>query len=495
MASNKQEEKTIPLRYWVDERQNTVVIAEAKGDFVDALFSLLTLPLGTIIRLGNKFEQPVEIGCINNLYQSVQDLLSLNDFWNKMCKEMLLSPRNPLEASCQRLKVNVDDTQPTKYFMCHSCSKSSNLWVSTFDGARCYCGKLMRKEMELLVEEPKEDADGGNSVFVKGDAMFLIHDDLRVLRSSPSDSVPPFVKHRHKDLSKMTEKSQNVGMKEVILLSFISGRTCMSCLFKTIILVVESSDILNSKHLSLTSETPLSDVFVPNRESKSSYSFSPDSGPIHWEGSVEIKVIVSKSENKVKFVEADGNFVDFLVSFLTTPLGSILNLMNGKLSLGSIDNLYTSVKKLNPSWFKGSSNKSLLNPRVAPQFGCKSNPLNALQEEDTPKYWYGTVEDNKGSIRSERKMISKVKNLLRDPADTKLFEPRCFDGAREPAVGFMKRPCLFIVKDDLQVIPITTTSSITHLQQLENVQLDDLEEHWVEIRKAHEVIFTFTIQF
>ncbi|RDX65624.1 hypothetical protein CR513_55704, partial [Mucuna pruriens] len=89
----------------------------------------------------------------------------------------------------------------------------------------------------------------------------------------------------------------------------------------------------------LTSASPLSDVFLGNKGSKP-YSFSPYTGPNHEKGSVEIKVIVSKSENKILFAEADGDFVDFLFSFLTTPLGSILHLMNGKSSLGSIDNLY-----------------------------------------------------------------------------------------------------------------------------------------------------------
>jgi len=72
----------------------------------------------------------------------------------------------------------------------------------------------------------------------------------------------------------------------------------------------------------------------------------------------------------------------------------------------------------------------------------------------------------------------------------KLVDPRSSDGAREAAVGFMERPCLFIVRDDLEVIPMTTASSISCLQQLQNVKLNDLEEHFIKIRKSHEVIFT-----
>jgi len=232
----------------------------------------------------------------------------------------------------------------------------------------------------------------------------------------------------------------------------------------------------------LISKSPLSDVLLKSGSKK--YSCSQNTSLIHSKGHVEIKVMVSKSKNKILFAEANGDFVDFLVSFLTTPIGSIVKLMKGRLCLGSIGNLYKSVKDLNPSWFIGSSKESLLNIRVSPHFGCKSNPL---EEDDSPQYWYGpvVVKDNEGRI-----MISKRKDMLRDPTKVKLFDPRSSNGAREPVVGFMKRPCLFIVSDDLEVIPMTTDSSISYLQQLGNVKLNDLEEHFIKVRKSHEVIFT-----
>ncbi|XP_028783532.1 uncharacterized protein LOC114739621 [Neltuma alba] len=64
------------LRLFVDKKKNKVVVAEASADFIDALLSFLTLPLGTIIRLlSNKQTRrsSAEVGCINNLYQSVQN--------------------------------------------------------------------------------------------------------------------------------------------------------------------------------------------------------------------------------------------------------------------------------------------------------------------------------------------------------------------------------------------------------------------------------------
>ncbi|XP_020204367.2 uncharacterized protein LOC109789748 [Cajanus cajan] len=456
MDSNQ--EATIPLTFWVNEgeEEEKYVVIEASGDFVDVLFSFLTLPLGTIMRLVSKKNKPLEIGCINNLYHSVEKFSTDDVFWNHMCKQMLLSPRNPLEASCKRLKVKVDDTEPTKYLMCGRCSKGGDLLLSTFDGARCYCGNLMRIEMKLA-EESKKEASGDNGSFVKRDAMFLIFNDLRVLQSSPGNTIQQLRQLGYKDINKITKKTLNVGKDEI---------------FSTL-------------EQALTSKSLLCDALLTKRGPKP-MMYSPDTDPSQHMSFIKLKITMRKSENKILFVEAEGDFVDFLFSFLSIPLGSILNLMNGKSSLGNIDNLYTSVKNLNPSWFIGSSKNSLLNPGVANKFGCVSQPM-LVPEEDTPRYWYGSVV-GKANIR--RNMISKNKDMVEDPVALKLFDPRSSDGARESPVGFTKRPFLFVVSDDLQVKPMTTTSSILYVQEL-NVPLDDFEEHLVEIKNSREALNLF----
>lgn len=232
------------------------------------------------------------------------------------------------------------------------------------------------------------------------------------------------------------------------------------------------------------SESPLSNVFLANGESKQMYTFSPKQGPKNglWTSFnciLSLKVTVRKSN--ILYAEAEGDFVDFLFSFLTTPLGSILKLLDGNSSLGCMDNLYKSVKDLNPSWFTTPSSTPLLDLRVAPQFGCKRQPVK-LCEVDTPSYWYGTgvIKNNLCHIIGNG-VISKNRSLVHSPGEMKLFEPRSPDGTREPAVGFVKRPSLFVVWDDLQVTPFADTSSISFLQKL-NLPLDDLEEHVVSIR-------------
>ncbi|KAK7286869.1 hypothetical protein RJT34_22190 [Clitoria ternatea] len=452
MATNH--EASLPLRLLVDKEKNRVVVAEASGDIVDIFFSFLTLPLGTIIRHVSKNQQhddeAKKIGCINNLYQSVENS-GANVFHNHICKRMLLCPRNPCETLCQKLKVRMDhESEPLKYFMCNKGCRR----LSTFAEASCCCGKLMDREIKLHGDSSEKGYEEG--VFVKGGTMYLIFDDLKVLQSSPGNSVQQLLQLGYKNFHKLTEMLINVGVKEIL-------------------------DLLKQ---ALTSKSPLTDVFLGNGDSKQMCTFTPKLRPEnqHWMiiYKCNLKVTVRKSKRKILYAEAEGDFVDFLFSFLTTPLGSILKLLDGNLSLGSMNNLYKSVKDLNPSWFTRPLGTPLLNLRVAPQFGCSEQPTQ-LYEEETPTYWYGTgVIKNNICYVVGNGVVSKDKTLVNHPTAMNLFEPRSPDGTRESKIGFVRRPSLFVVWDDLQVMPLANTSSISFLQKI-NVPLDDLEEHELRI--------------
>ncbi|KAI9080135.1 hypothetical protein K1719_037951 [Acacia pycnantha] len=413
-----------PLRLFVDKERNKVVVGEASGDFIDALLSFLTLPLGTIIRL-----RSAEFGCINNLYRSVQNF-NTQVFWNGVCKKMLLCPRNPCEEHCQKLRFNVDDTEPTKCFMCGSGSCRRSGRVSIFAGASCSCGKLMDHEVKLREEE--DNNLKGDGVFVRGESIYLIFDDLTVLQTSVRNTIHQLIQLGYTDFTKLTEISPKVGLNQIM-------------------------DLLKC---ALISTSSLTDVFLGRQAGGSVSSFTPllASQNVRWSGpSFNLHITVSKSKNKILYAEAEEDFIDFLFSFLSMPLGSTLKLLDGNVNLGSMHNLYKSVKGLNPSWFGHYRFESppfspLLDLKVAFQNGCKRQPLDVHEVVCPPDYF-----------------------------GFKLFEPRCADGIRE-AMGFVRRPSLFAVMDDLQVTPLTSTSSISFLQKLQ-VPFNDLEEHKVTIHK------------
>ncbi|KAK4270439.1 hypothetical protein QN277_023475 [Acacia crassicarpa] len=472
-----------PLRLFVDKERNRVVVAEASGDVVNALLSFLTLPMGTIIRLlsNKQTHHIVEVGCINNLYQSVQNF-NTEVFWNGICKKMLLCPRNPCEKLCQKLKFNVDDTEPTKCLMCGSCGVGNRTLLSTFAGVRCSCGKLMDKEMKVEGEE--DNSKLGDGVFVRGEATYLIFDDLRVFENSPQNTVDHLVQLGYKDFTKLTHVTPNVCLNQIM-------------------------DLLKQ---ALISKSPLSDVFLTwvNGESNPVSSFKPILAPLQFthasnptlsivrpilalenepgnDCSLMLKITVSKSKNKVLYAEAEANFVDFLFSFLTMPLGSILKILGGNdLKLGSMHNLYESVKGLSTwytSWSRSYSslNTPLLDLKVAPQYGCIRQPLIMVQEETTPTYWYGTgVIRNMVCYTNINGIISKNRHQINNASEMYVVDPRCGDGRTGLGVGFVNRPAIFVVTDDLQVTSMTYGSSISFLQKL-NAPLHDLEQHVVRI--------------
>ncbi|CAN1269396.1 hypothetical protein LINPERPRIM_LOCUS13567 [Linum perenne] len=61
----------VTLKLLIDRKTKRVLFAEAGKEFVDFLFTLLSFPLGTVIRLLSKNKM---VGCLGNLYQSIEDL-------------------------------------------------------------------------------------------------------------------------------------------------------------------------------------------------------------------------------------------------------------------------------------------------------------------------------------------------------------------------------------------------------------------------------------
>ncbi|KAJ0805892.1 hypothetical protein HanPI659440_Chr02g0083471 [Helianthus annuus] len=72
MASNTSQPK-FSIKLMVHKVEKRVIFAEVHSDFVNTLFSIMTLPIATIVRLLRKRhgEKLKRIGSLNNLYQSL----------------------------------------------------------------------------------------------------------------------------------------------------------------------------------------------------------------------------------------------------------------------------------------------------------------------------------------------------------------------------------------------------------------------------------------
>ncbi|XP_020186646.1 uncharacterized protein [Aegilops tauschii subsp. strangulata] len=154
---------TVAVKLFIDKEKKRVLFAESDKDFVDILFSFLTLPLGTVVRLFDKHSQ---IGFLDELYRSVESL-GEEHFQTRDCRTMLLRPVNAAAAHCDRLKVKVDAAQ-TGIYVCPYYSSSS-----------CGTGRWPQSSSPAATEASTVDG-----IFSKGGSKFIVTDDLQVAPSS-----------------------------------------------------------------------------------------------------------------------------------------------------------------------------------------------------------------------------------------------------------------------------------------------------------------------
>ncbi|WJX76562.1 hypothetical protein P8452_59967 [Trifolium repens] len=404
MAENALVEQAdkVSIRVLVDKEKNKVVYVEAGKDFVDVLFSLLTLPLGTIARLVAKDEdsniKAVKFGSISSLYQSVSDL-DEQYLWSKTCKEMLLKPRNSRGNRCKNMKLNIDDTEPLmSYFLGKrdNCKVENKSCISNFKNQKCtICGGLLNLELPYNWTE--------QNGFVKPTSTFIVSDDLFVMPNIIGTSFNLLQKH---------------------------GINSFDTIDKQIVI-----DLLK---LCLVSKTPLSDFilkkeqFVDNLVPRNRFGV--------WTGEEKeqsdkmvVKVVRKKSNEQILFVEADEDFADFIFSFLTFPLGGVLHMLQEFSILCCIDNLYNSMTELRPDrCFSSQEVKDLLtNPPISKQFELKNQIL---------------------PIRNNKYKESNTYNFV--------------DPKSPISGGYANGPITFMVTDDLVVTLMSSIDGISYLEKM-----------------------------
>nr|GLL36924.1 uncharacterized protein LOC109182299 [Ipomoea trifida] len=413
MAAEQQESR-LSLKLLIDEKSNRVVAAEAHKEFVEILFSFLTLPMGTIIRVtssGDTKNPVTSIGCMNNLYRGVEKLS--NENWQtENCKTMVLRPRNPLGDYCQKLKLNIDDSWSNTKYYCSRCSA----WMSWYPYLSCRCGGKTTFQFPAGIKNE-------GAFLQKGRTMFIISDDLQIRPSCPSV---------------LAQLLSNLGLSE------IDG-------IREMLVEVSKEQVICLLAHSLVSESPMSDVFLPNPKkherklpkpkTERTLQTTEQNEASTLTPTLNLQVTLNKSTNKILFAKATNEFFDFLCTFLTIPLGSIIHILKRNLGGlgGCIYKLYTSVEELEDKWICSRVKSAILNPRIVQYHNCKKQPLK-LDEH----------------IESD-----------------KLLDPR-------PNQNFAAEPSLFVVLDNLDVKPLSSASSFLILKELK-VPFSDVEDQVITV--------------
>lgn len=129
--------------------------------------------------------------------------------------------------------------------------------------------------------------------------------------------------------------------------------------------------------------------------SSSSSSSSSSAAAAVEDVKFSLKVMMNEQNTKVLFAEAGSDFADVLISFLTTPLGSIVRILNKHYGggdkaplIGSVTTLYNGLANLDTDHFWTQYCKHIiLNPRTSFEAECCRLKLD-VNESKPPQYFY-----------------------------------------------------------------------------------------------------------
>ncbi|XP_009374312.2 uncharacterized protein LOC103963245 [Pyrus x bretschneideri] len=442
---NEDLKNVITLKALVDRGSNKVIFVES-DDFIDVLFSFLTMPMGRIVRLAED-SVPVKIGCMRNLIQSVEKF-DVHNFRSNACRDMLSLPCNSADLECKNLKLKIDNDRPTRYFRCVRC------FLSYYKSGSCpSCG------YSFCFEIPVDNTQLGG-VFVKGRPRLIITDDLQVISPVGAANICLFSKLGVTDFKTTEELTFNMGVQEALNLlmhSFVSKTPLTEILLKNEP-IPSLGDVHSSQGISIDSQMHGDTI---NEEEKN----------------ICLKLVVSKSKKIVCYAEAQEDFVNLLCSFLTLPLGFILEKMRNVSWKGCLDQLYKSVEDLDQQYLKSNFHKELLvNPKLAPGFRYE-NPLLGIKEAS---FYYV-----KSKLTTDKSCIPDYASA--ESVKLNVFYPKSHEDRDKSAQGFLKGPATFTVTDNLVVRPLSLILEMSVLQELK-VPFTDIENHIVHVGKREALL-------
>jgi hypothetical protein len=202
---------------------------------------------------------------------------------------------------------------------------------------------------------------------------------------------------------------------------------------------------------------------------------------------VSLKLFIDKKRQRVLFAETDKEFVDFLLSIFTLPVGTVTRLLKeGGGMLGCLPNLYRSFESLSvthvqpdtdkgfllqPKVFMPGAKLPLLLPNVASTFGQLYNCWSTRPYSSCSSY---TADNNNTKCPSCSSQMNRIVSFTDPPNATKVFSTS--------EVGYVKGSmAIYLVMDDLDVKALSTSSLVTLLTQFNVKDVGDIEERVFDV--------------
>jgi hypothetical protein len=185
---------------------------------------------------------------------------------------------------------------------------------------------------------------------------------------------------------------------------------------------------------------------------------------------VSLKLVVDKKKKRLLFAEAEKNFVDFLFSIFSLPVGMVTRLLKEEGMVGCLPSLYKSVENLSDACFQPDRNKDfLLKPRVVIP-GLKAPLLLPNDELFTCRKNSETMCSNRGCS------AYRIREINYKQGEWSCSSCNDFMNNISKEGGYVKGMVSYMVMDDLEVKPMSTNAGITLLREFNVKAAGDIEE-------------------
>ena len=216
---------------------------------------------------------------------------------------------------------------------------------------------------------------------------------------------------------------------------------------------------------------------------------------------ISLNLLVDTKSKKVLFAEAGEDFVDFVFSLLTLPIGAVVKLISAGTMQGSIGRLYQSVDNISNSYLQPNKDKSdLLQPKVLHpdarellllQGGGNNNgdgksssssPLARFKMYTCAGYCAtATMEAKAACPQCKQAMATEVTFVLPSAAPKETASASEAGGSGEDTGGYVKGLVTYMVTDGLEVTPMSAISSITLISKFSVNKDVELAEKFVSV--------------
>ncbi|GAA0147332.1 hypothetical protein LIER_07059 [Lithospermum erythrorhizon] len=205
----------VKLKLLVDTKSKKVMFAEAGKDCVDFLFYILSLPIGTVIRLLNKNGM---VGCISNLYESIENL-DQTYLQPNQNKDLILQPKLPFSSASVPLFSLTDGSSYQKSFYRCGCINRGNYVANDSRAVFPSCRRTMSTAVtyvaaEVVATEKSGQTEGGGVVIDV--VTFMVMDNLEIKPMSTISSITLLNQFNVKEVGALQEKTVTLTMEKAL---------------------------------------------------------------------------------------------------------------------------------------------------------------------------------------------------------------------------------------------------------------------------------------